>query len=282
MQARRMEKAAACVMTLGPESSVTVEYKPKRDLKVVTVLGPAEQDGRLYEQASLLEVGFERNRPYSATRHRSERHHWFKLTADQYRACAPSLFSFLQQLVDERVGKWRERQFWLPFPNVFLRRRGYSESHARKKPVDRGIRIKVDRSDEFLIADMFAIERECLSDELYHLGRFVDMVLAKRPYHRGNFRKSVAWKILSHSLARRSLLPHHKQMALTQVRRDRYQQRQVELEELIGELPEWPVPMPLPAYRTRTAALPRLRIVRVTVRGITVEIYPTEQTPAPF
>jgi hypothetical protein len=277
LQAARMERTAACVISLEPDSAITVTHRPDRDLKVVAVLGPAQLAGRSYDRASLLEVGFRRNRPYMASRRATARRRWFSISAEQYERCAPELFHFLQRLVDERVGKWREPQFWLPFRNLYLRRRGYDQNRNRMRLVERGIRIQVDWRDQYLIADMFAFERLCLQDELRGLGRFIDTVLARRPFSRPDFRSSVAWEIISKAMARTSLLPHHRALALTYVDGVRLQKRQADLEVLVGSRLDPSEMKLLPGLATRTHPLQRLRIVRITRRGITVELYPSSR-----
>jgi len=200
----------------GFEDGLEPEFIPCDEprLNVLAVIGPARKGGFRFEEALLLELGLHRTRPYrkaegaaltkqelrlrrkNRNRFRSGRHvpmrrKWFTLTKQQYLAVAPHLFRFLQEHVDERVGRWEITQkfepFWRKVPRYIVGRHGqihYTEIAAHH---ERGIRFSVSTADRSLISDIYWAElwwNARLMYQLLGLARFISLCLRDHRYTR--------------------------------------------------------------------------------------------------
>lgn len=115
--------------------------------RLIAVLGPAEHNGMLYEQAMLLEIGYGRSRPYSCIEQRAlgrgSAKRWMMpsrrkvrdITPEELSLAYPHIVECIKQIVIERRENWKVKgAWWVDGPG----------------PVERGIHFTIHESDDLL------------------------------------------------------------------------------------------------------------------------------------
>jgi hypothetical protein len=138
-----VKNEARVVVSIDGDFNVSVKRNDQGKLSVIGIIGSGISHNGYYLQESLLdEIGISCSRPFhkgkvpesfqapGEPKSISSRYRGFSLSQKQYFAVAPAVFKIIQQLVDERVAKWRSGT---PADPYFTKgaRQGYSRSKER-------------------------------------------------------------------------------------------------------------------------------------------------------
>lgn len=142
---------------------VKSEENPEGKLSIIAVVGEGTLEGITYPLVLLCEIGLRRGKPYRRSRPYNKRRPWFSMTAMQYKAVAPRLFSILQKIADKRIGEWKfgnrkaPRHVTISLPRWSRRKRGME---IKKKQVGylNSVRFSVLPKEELLIQDLYWAE----------------------------------------------------------------------------------------------------------------------------
>lgn len=184
----------------------------------IAVIGPGTVDDIHFERAILLEIGVGPSRPYKQgwisdgmdKKWFSERKKCFSISQDQYLACAPIIFKYLQKIADKRVAQWKcnlDNPFYISGTRKHWSHRGrkmYIDDVIRTKVP--AVRFSVSTKDSLILSDIFLAEieiNESMKKSLKGLAGFIDKRLKRnRENHYVDFSKLKAAEDIGKSLMR--------------------------------------------------------------------------------
>src|SRR3989344_3175492 len=204
---------------------------PKGKLMVIAIIGPGTGlpgtpiEGKSFERALLAEIGISRAKPYR-TSHTPRRNlsrqgertlwrrKWFLLSKSQYLRVAPSLFTCIQILANERIRSWKHQSFVMKTQIALWKSRSNRVIvNMVKSEIERGCCFAFDYRDAMMLADLFATEfkHEATKRQIKGLSNCIGKCLS--PYR--SFTQSF-WRLKAAKNIRRQLritgLPHYLQV----------------------------------------------------------------------
>jgi hypothetical protein len=119
-----------------------------------------------------------------------QRHKWFSLTPEQYQELGSTLFTYMQELTDMKVSKWKSSTYNIKTTYSHWRRsrgKGLSYREVRIEVV-RGVRFSIGAKDDHLLADIYAaqLRNPAIQSRMRGMARYIDLRLSP---HRLGFRR---------------------------------------------------------------------------------------------